>query len=557
MHPGNGGGGQRDLQRDRRSPAGGAVHSREDPASLERAANARAYRAARSEETTWRTSATAGPRRSRRRRAARRRSAAGSRSWPAAPTCRLELKDKLAAPERLVRIRHLKELQGIRAGNGRLRIGAATLLADIVEHAAVQQQTPLLAMAAGKVGTPQIRNMGTIGGNLCQRPRCWYYRNNYPCFKHGGNACFSVPARTTTTPSSKAGRRSSFTRRIRRRRSSRSAPRCASSAAAASGRSRSRSSSSLPRQDVARARTSCCRTRSSRRSRCRTRPAGSKAIYVKEMVRETWDFALCSVAAMVTLDDGIVQDARIVLGGVAPDAVSRAEGRGRAQGKRARRGVGRARGRRGGRRRAAARENGYKVPLTQAVVKRALAVAGVAMTDGVDLLVMLIESVEVFNSHRAANPGEPVVLADANLHGRNLAGADLRGANLFEADLGFANLEGANLEGADLRRSMMEGCRLAGARLDGARMDYANLRSAKLRGASLRRVTFRSGVLQGADLEDVSFEGANLYRVSLCDANLRGVSFADANLEEADLRWAKYAVADLTGVDLTLARLRM
>src|SRR6185503_3829992 len=84
-----------------------------------------------------------------------------------------ELKDSTAAPERLVSIRHLKELQGIRAARGGLTIGAATLLADIVESAAVQQQAPLLAMAAGKVGTPQIRNMGTIGGNLCQRPRCW------------------------------------------------------------------------------------------------------------------------------------------------------------------------------------------------------------------------------------------------------------------------------------------------------------------------------------------------------------------------------------------------
>ena len=103
-----------------------------------------------------------------------------------------ELKDNLAAPERLVNIRHLKELQGIRPGRAGLTIGAATLLADIVDSPMVQQQTPLLAMAAGKVGTPQIRNMGTIGGNLCQRPRCWYYRNNYPCFKHGGNACFSA-----------------------------------------------------------------------------------------------------------------------------------------------------------------------------------------------------------------------------------------------------------------------------------------------------------------------------------------------------------------------------
>ena len=71
-----------------------------------------------------------------------------------------EMKDDLRAPERLVAIRHLSELQGIRPGRGGLRIGAATLLADIVESATVQQQAPLLAMAAGKVGTPQIRNMG-------------------------------------------------------------------------------------------------------------------------------------------------------------------------------------------------------------------------------------------------------------------------------------------------------------------------------------------------------------------------------------------------------------
>jgi xanthine dehydrogenase YagS FAD-binding subunit len=91
-----------------------------------------------------------------------------------------ELKDHTAAPERVVNIRHLKELQGIRTGRAGVIIGAATLLADIVDSPMVQQQTPLLAMAAGRVGTPQIRNMGTIGGNLCQRPRCWYYRNNYP-----------------------------------------------------------------------------------------------------------------------------------------------------------------------------------------------------------------------------------------------------------------------------------------------------------------------------------------------------------------------------------------
>ena len=67
-----------------------------------------------------------------------------------------EMKDNLAAPEKIIHIRHLKELQGVRAGNGGLRIGAATLLSDIVDNQMVQQQTPLLAMAAGKIGRAHV-----------------------------------------------------------------------------------------------------------------------------------------------------------------------------------------------------------------------------------------------------------------------------------------------------------------------------------------------------------------------------------------------------------------
>ena len=93
-----------------------------------------------------------------------------------------EMKDNLTSPDRLVPIRHLAELQGIKATAAGLRIGAATLLVDVVENPMVQERAPLLAMAAGKIGTPQIRNMGTIGGNLC----------HFPCYKHGGNTCFSA-----------------------------------------------------------------------------------------------------------------------------------------------------------------------------------------------------------------------------------------------------------------------------------------------------------------------------------------------------------------------------
>ncbi len=282
-----------------------------------------------------------------------------------------ELKDNLASPARLVTIRHLKDLQGIRAARGGLSIGAATLLADVVESPAVQQQAPLLAMAAGKVGTPQIRNMGTIGGNICQRPRCWYYRNNYPCFKHGGTVCFSVTGENDYHAILEGG--PSFIVHP-----SDTAPALVALGAtvriATRGRERTVPIDQFfvtPRQDPRRENI-LLPDEIVTAIEVPNAPAGSAAVYVKEMVREVWDFALCSVAAMVTVRNGIVQDARIVLGGVAPipyralkaeaaitgrpldDASAAAAGAAAVDGARP------------------LAKNGYKVPLTQAVVKRAL-----------------------------------------------------------------------------------------------------------------------------------------------------------------------------------------
>ena len=282
-----------------------------------------------------------------------------------------EMKDNLAAPEKLVHIKHLKELQGIRSASTGLRIGAATLLADIAESAVVQQQTPLLAMAAGKVGTPQIRNMGTIGGNLCQRPRCWYYRNNYPCFKHGGNACFSAAGENDFHAILEGG--PSFIVHP-----SDTAPALvalgATARIAGGGRERSVPLDKFfvtPRQDVRRENV-LLPNEILTEIEVPGAPAGSKAIYVKEMVREVWDFALCSVAAMVTVQNGIVSDARIVLGGVAPvpyravKAEAALRGQALNEASAAAAGVAATDGAR------PLAKNAYKVPLTQAVVKRAL-----------------------------------------------------------------------------------------------------------------------------------------------------------------------------------------
>jgi len=101
------------------------------------------------------------------------------------------MKDYIVSPDRVVSIRGLD--QTIAAGDGGLRIGAAAKIADLAEHAAARKQYPALVTAAEGVGTPQIRNMGTVGGNIMQRPRCWYFRNEeFNCLKKGGSRCFAV-----------------------------------------------------------------------------------------------------------------------------------------------------------------------------------------------------------------------------------------------------------------------------------------------------------------------------------------------------------------------------
>ena len=101
------------------------------------------------------------------------------------------MKDYIVSPERVVSIRNLD--QTMTAAEGGLRIGAAVKIADLVEHAQARRLYPALVTAAEDVGTPQIRNVGTVGGNIMQRPRCWYFRNEeFNCLKKGGSRCFAV-----------------------------------------------------------------------------------------------------------------------------------------------------------------------------------------------------------------------------------------------------------------------------------------------------------------------------------------------------------------------------
>jgi xanthine dehydrogenase YagS FAD-binding subunit len=102
------------------------------------------------------------------------------------------LKDYVASADRLVNVKNALDTTITPTADGGLRIGSAMKIVELMENAQVQRLYPAVIAAAGEIGTPQIRNQGTVGGNINQRPRCWYFRNEeFNCYKKGGIRCFS------------------------------------------------------------------------------------------------------------------------------------------------------------------------------------------------------------------------------------------------------------------------------------------------------------------------------------------------------------------------------
>jgi xanthine dehydrogenase YagS FAD-binding subunit len=103
------------------------------------------------------------------------------------------MKDYIASPDRVVNVKNAIDGTIAATPDGGLKIGAAVKIVDLAEHAQVAKLYPAVSHAAIEVGTPQIRHQGTVGGNVNQRPRCWYFRNEeFVCFKKGGSRCFAT-----------------------------------------------------------------------------------------------------------------------------------------------------------------------------------------------------------------------------------------------------------------------------------------------------------------------------------------------------------------------------
>jgi xanthine dehydrogenase YagS FAD-binding subunit len=288
------------------------------------------------------------------------------------------MKDYTSRPSRLVNLKNIRGLDRITLNARGLTIGALVTLTELEEHAGVRKSFPGLSEAAHSIATPQIRNLGTVGGNLCQRPRCWYFRlEEVICLKKGGSECYAAKGENKYNaiigggpsyivhPSDLAPMLLALGARM--------------TVAGAAGKRVIPLDKffTLPSEGNIRRENVLQNDEIITEIFVPASPLATRSTYLKFKERESLDFALASVAAAVQLaGDRTVRDARIVLGGVAPipwrvpaaekfltgksltpDVLTEAGKIALADAK-------------------PLEKNAYKVPLAQTLVRRALAKAG-------------------------------------------------------------------------------------------------------------------------------------------------------------------------------------
>ncbi len=227
-------------------------------------------------------------------------------------------RDDVFAVKTIVSLGRIEALRGIGdTADGGLRVGALTTIAEIAGHAAVRERYRALAEAAASVASPQLRNQGTLGGNLCQRPRCWFYRGGYDCARKGGDTCYAVtgdnryhclfggstclivhPSDTATALSALGA-----TIAIAGPRGERAVP--------------IEDFFVLPEADVTKENV-LGPGELVTEVRLPAAAPGTRTTYRKVRTRGAWDFALAALAASLRVEAGRVRDARLVLGAAAP-----------------------------------------------------------------------------------------------------------------------------------------------------------------------------------------------------------------------------------------------
>ena len=235
-----------------------------------------------------------------------------------------EVKEGIISPERVVSLAGVPDLAGIDETEDGLNIGAMTTIADIAAHPVIRTAYTALAEAAGGLATPQIRNVGTLGGNLNQRPRCWYYRHPLiPCLKKGGDRCYALAGNTKylcvtggdrcyiVHPSDTAVALSVFGASVEITGDSGNRTLPIGDFFVGPSVDVSRETALEPGEVV----TGVTLPRPAERGADGQPP---RSLYLKAREREAGDFALVSVAVRLAVSNGSIQQAAVALGGVAP-----------------------------------------------------------------------------------------------------------------------------------------------------------------------------------------------------------------------------------------------
>ena len=229
-----------------------------------------------------------------------------------------EVKEGTLSPSALVEITGVEGLSEIQLTEEHgVSIGSLVTLARIESHPGIQKDYPALSQAVASVATPQIRNVGTVGGNLCQRPRCWYYRSPlFNCLKKGGDTCYAIQGLNKyhaifggdgchiVHPSDPAVALTALDASIETF-GPRGLQQTDISQFFVGPESNVLSEIALEHGEFV--------------TRVLVPPtAGATSIYIKAKERQAYDFALVSVAASISVEDGTITGARLALGGVAP-----------------------------------------------------------------------------------------------------------------------------------------------------------------------------------------------------------------------------------------------
>lgn len=229
-----------------------------------------------------------------------------------------EIKDGIIKPEIVVDLRSIPGLSYIKKDRSGVKIGALTSLAELAGSSLIQNEYPALHEAVLSVSTPQLRNIGTVGGNLCQRPRCWYYRDpQVRCRKKGGSRCFATTGRNKyhaiiggslcriVHPSDLAPALIVLDARvtIRTPQKDKTVPLA--------------DFFTLPTENV-RKENILAPNEIVEEIILPPVKRGEKSTYIKFKERGTWDFAVVSAAVKGAVSEGIFNSIKIVLGGVAP-----------------------------------------------------------------------------------------------------------------------------------------------------------------------------------------------------------------------------------------------